>query len=205
MASGSDTTPASKEEPMELLEMEEMAAEAPAAPKRSSRAKKVMSGLLADDDESGSGVSPSGAFSRNGLRSNAEEGDDPDPDKLPTDDMIREKWPELVRECAAGKPRLENALANAALSFEEGDGFKTVSFEVTNEAQKKWIENGLLRTMENSFARILENGKVRLGITVKPSEEIEKKVYMPAEKAQELMNTNPEVLHLVKDLGLDAN
>jgi DNA polymerase-3 subunit gamma/tau len=218
------------DEPMELLDMDDMEAvpqtlakqseeqvpsaepapaaepaETPAAPKRSSRAKKVMSGLLSDDDESGAGVSPSGAFSRNGLRSNAEEGDDPAHDQLPTDDKIREKWPELVKECAAGKPRLENALANAALSFEEGDGFKTVSFEVTNEAQKKWIENGLLRTMENSFARILGNGKVRLGITVKPSEEIEKKVYMPAEKAQELMNTNPEVLHLVKDLGLDAN
>ena len=209
------------DEPMELLEMDDIAAapqpaakpsaepapaaeptESPSAPKRSSRAKKVMSGLLADDGE---GLSPASASQGDPFRENAAAGDTPSPDLLPTDDKIREKWPELVKECAAGKPRLENALANAALSFEEGDGFKTVSFEVTNEAQKKWIENGLLRTMENSFARILGNGKVRLGITVKPSEEIEKKVYMPAEKAQELMNTNPEVLHLVKDLGLDAN
>jgi hypothetical protein len=59
--------------------------------------------------------------------------------------------------------------------------------------------------METSFARILGNGRVHLHITVKPSEEIENKPYMPAEKAQELMNSNPEVLHLVKDLGLDAN
>ena len=124
---------------------------------------------------------------------------------LPTDDAIREKWPELVKECAAGKARLHNALSTTTLTMEESDGFKNVSFEVTNEAQKKWIEDGLLRTMENSFARILGNGKVRLYVTVKPSEEVEKKVYMPAEKAQELMNSNPEVLHLVKDLGLDAN
>ena len=204
------------DEPMELLEIDDMGAapqtvakpsaepvsavepaEAPAAPKRSSRAKKVMSGLLADDD--GEGVASTSVSQGDSA------GADSAPEQLPSDDKIREKWPELVKECAAGKPRLENALANAALSFEESDGFKTVSFEVTNEAQKKWIENGLLRTMENSFARILGNGKVRLGITVKPSEQIEKKVYMPAEKAQELMNTNPEVLHLVKDLGLDAN
>ncbi len=194
------------DEPMELLDIEEVEKPAPApepSKKRASRAKSVMSGLLADD--SGEGVSPAAAFSRNGSPSDAEAGDTPSPEKLPSDDTIREKWPELVKECAAGKPRLENALGNAPLSFEEGDGFKTVSFEVTNEAQKKWIENGLLRNMENSFARILGNGRVRLGITVKPSEEIEKKVYMPAEKAQELMNTNPEVLHLVKDLGLDAN
>ncbi len=204
------------DEPMELLEIDDMGAapqtvakpsaepvsavepaEAPAAPKRSSRAKKVMSGLLADDD--GEGVASTSVSQGDSA------GADSAPEQLPSDDKIREKWPELVKECAEGKPRLENALANAALSFEESDGFKTVSFEVTNEAQKKWIENGLLRTMENSFARILGNGKVRLGITVKPSEEIEKKVYMPAEKAQELMNTNPEVLNLVKDLGLDAN
>ncbi|MBR3562679.1 MAG: DNA polymerase III subunit gamma/tau [Bacteroidales bacterium] len=191
---------------MELLDIEELEKPAPApepAKKRSSRAKAVMSGLLAGD--AAEGVSPDGAFSRNGSQGDAEAGDTPSADQLPSDDTLREKWPDLVKECSSGKPRLENALANAALSFEEGDGFKTVYFEVTNEAQKKWIENGLLRTMENSFARILGNGKVRLGITVKPSEEIEKKVYMPAEKAQELMNTNPEVLHLVKDLGLDAN
>ena len=89
--------------------------------------------------------------------------------------------------------------------MEEAGGFKNVSFEVTNEAQKKWIEDGLLRNMETAFAGILGSGKVHLFVTVKPSEEIAHKVYMPAEKAQELMNANPEVMNLVKDLGLDAN
>ncbi len=195
------------EEPMELLDIEEVEKAAPApepAKKRASRAKAVMSGLLAGDDAA-EGASPAGAFSRNGSQGDAEAGDSPAADQLPSDDTIREKWPELVKECAAGKPRLENALGNTVLSMEESDGFKNVSFEVTNEAQKKWIENGLLRNMETSFARILGNGRVHLHITVKPSEEIENKPYMPAEKAQELMNSNPEVLHLVKDLGLDAN
>ena len=195
------------EEPMELLDIEEVEKAAPApepAKKRASRAKAVMSGLLAGDDAA-EGASPAGAFSRNGSQGDAEAGDSPAADQLPSDDTIREKWPELVKECAAGKPRLENALGNTVLSMEESDGIKNVSFEVTNEAQKKWIENGLLRNMETSFARILGNGRVHLHITVKPSEEIENKPYMPAEKAQELMNSNPEVLHLVKDLGLDAN
>ncbi len=195
------------EEPMELLDIEEVEKAAPApepAKKRASRAKAVMSGLLAGEDAA-AGESPDGAFSRNGSQGDAEAGDSPAADQLPSDELIREKWPELVKECAAGKPRLENALGNTVLSMEESDGFKNVSFEVTNEAQKKWIENGLLRNMETSFARILGNGRVHLHITVKPSEEIENKPYMPAEKAQELMNSNPEVLHLVKDLGLDAN
>ena len=190
-----------------MLDIEEVEKAAPApepAKKRASRAKAVMSGLLAGDDAA-EGASPDGAFSRNGSQGDAEAGDSPAADQLPSDELIREKWPELVKECAAGKPRLENALGNTVLSMEESDGFKNVSFEVTNEAQKKWIENGLLRNMETSFASILGNGRVHLHITVKPSEEIENKPYMPAEKAQELMNSNPEVLHLVKDLGLDAN
>ena len=169
------------------------------AKKRSSRAKAVMSGLLAGDDAA-AGDAPDGD-----PKVPAAETAAPVEPPILSDDTIREKWPELVKECAAGKARLHNALSSTTLTMEESEGFKNVSFEVTNEAQKKWIEDGLLRTMENKFAHILGNGKVRLYVTVKPSEEVEKKVYMPAEKAQELMNSNPEVLHLVKDLGLDAN
>ena len=161
--------------------------------KRSSRAKSVMSGLLSGEEDNA-------AESKK-----ASQAADASEDHIPSDDAIREKWPELVKKCAAGKPRLQNALNGAQLTMVEADGFKDVSFEVTNEAQKKWIEDGLLRNMETAFATILGSGKVRLFVTVKPAEEIGHKVYMPAEKAQELMNDNPEVMNLVKDLGLDAN
>ena len=161
--------------------------------KRSSRAKSVMSGLLSGEEDNA-------AESKK-----ASQAADASEDHIPSDDAIREKWPELVAKCAAGKPRLQNALNGAQLTMVEADGFKDVSFEVTNEAQKKWIEDGLLRNMETAFATILGSGKVRLFVTVKPAEEIGHKVYMPAEKAQELMNDNPEVMNLVKDLGLDAN
>ena len=161
--------------------------------KRSSRAKSVMSGLLSAEDENAA---------ESKKASQAAAGTE---DQIPSDDAVRAKWPELVAKCAAGKPRLQNALNGAQLTMEEAGGFKNVSFEVTNEAQKKWIEDGLLRNMETAFAGILGSGKVHLFVTVKPSEEIAHKVYMPAEKAQELMNANPEVMNLVKDLGLDAN
>ena len=191
-----------EEEAIELLEVDIVPPAAPVIPnevkepagKRSSRAKAVMSGLLADDNE---GETPP-------VKAASSQVESAEP-ALPGDEEIREKWPELVKECAAGKARLHNALSNTNLTIEESEGFKNVSFEVTNEAQKKWIENEVLRTMENCFARLLGNGKVHIYVTVKPSEEVEHKVYMPAEKAQELMNSNPEVLHLVKDLGLDAN
>ena len=172
-----------------------------AAPKRGSRARKVMSGLLSGEEDGASSASSGKARTEDAPEKLAAEPEN----RIPTEDEIRAKWPELVSESAKGKPRLENALSSAALSFAEEDGFMNVSFEVTNEAQKQWIENGLLRNMETSFARILGNGKVRLFVTVKQVEKNAPKVYLPAEKAQELMNTNPEVLSLVKDLGLDAN
>ncbi|MBR5924548.1 MAG: DNA polymerase III subunit gamma/tau [Bacteroidales bacterium] len=187
---------------IELIEVDTVPEMPEPAKKRPSKAKAVMSGLLAGDTPA---TPDATANSTPTVIPNEVKESGEAKDSLPSNDTIREKWPELVKECAAGKARLHNALSTTTLTMEESEGFKNVSFEVTNEAQKKWIEDGLLRTMENSFARILGNGKVRLYVTVKPSEEVEKKVYMPAEKAQELMNSNPEVLHLVKDLGLDAN
>jgi DNA polymerase-3 subunit gamma/tau len=182
------------EEAIELLDIEEgPAPEEPSTParRRSSRAKAVMSDLLGDGDAEKAPVAEKPAVQEEA--------------PLPTEEAIREKWPELVKECAEGKPRLANALGKAPLRVEEEDGFRKVSFEVTNEAQKKWIEDGLLRNMENIFSRILDSGRVHLFVEVTPSEEIEPKLYMPAEKAQELMKSNPEVLGLVKDLGLDVN
>ena len=161
------------------------AAPAPSSAPKTSKARKLMSGLLAAEEDAPAAAAAGPA--------------------IPTEDEIRAKWPELVKECSKGKPRLEYALTSAKLSTAEADGFRNVSFEVTNEAQKIWIEKGLLHDMETSFARILGSGKVHLFVTVKPAEDAAPKVYMPAEKAQELMNTNPEVLNLVKDLGLDAN
>lgn len=168
-------------------------AETPVA-RRASRAKKVMSGLLSGEDQA---ETPGTSRPENGPQAETQQ--------LPSDEYVREKWPELIKVCAVGKPRLEHALNNAPLTCSEEDGWKNVSFEVTNDAQKAWIENGMLRDMESSFSAILGSSRVRMSVTVKPVENIAPKVYMPAEKAKEMMNANPEVLNLVKDLGLDAN
>ena len=56
---------------------------------------------------------------------------------------------------------------------------------------------------ESKFARLTGCGKLRLEPTVLPEEEQEKKIYMPSEKAEDLMSKNEEVRNLVVDLGLD--
>ena len=121
---------------------------------------------------------------------------------LPDDDELAAKWKELAAQYA-GQPRLANALANANLSFGEEDGRKVVSFTVTNEAQKKWIEERILRDLEARFSKIVDCGRIRLEPTVVPEEEQGKRIYMPSEKAEDLMSKNEEVRNLVVDLGLD--
>ena len=120
---------------------------------------------------------------------------------LPSDEKLFEDWKELV-SANEGKPRLANALANAALSVTEDGGKKTLVFEVTNEAQRGWIEEKLLRTLEETFRTITGSNKVMLKVVAAEFEE-KKVAYMPEEKAKELMAENEEVKNLVIDLGLD--
>ena len=74
---------------------------------------------------------------------------------------------------------------------------------MTNEAQKKWIEERILRDLEGRFAKLTDSGRIRLEPVVLPEEEQGPRIYMPTEKAEDLMSKNEEVRHLVVDLGLD--
>jgi DNA polymerase-3 subunit gamma/tau len=126
----------------------------------------------------------------------------PQEQALPADDVLSEKWKELSAQYG-GQPRLANALANAALNFREEDGRKVISFTVTNEAQKKWIEERMLRDLEGRYAKLCDCGKIRLEPVVPQEEEQAPRIYMPTEKAEDLMSKNEEVRNLVVDLGLD--
>ena len=123
---------------------------------------------------------------------------------LPEDDTIRVRWKELIPRYES-QPRLANALAKAELRITEEAGVKSVYFSVSNAAQKKWIEDKILRDMENGFREILSCRKVNLHVDDIPEEEpAEKKPYMPEEKAKDLMDKHPEVRAFVADLGLDT-
>ena len=122
-------------------------------------------------------------------------------DAMPEDSVMLEKWPELVN-VTQDRPRLFNALNTAKLSVSEDGGVKVLTFSVTNEAQKKWIEDNLLRSLESNFVRIVGSSKIRLAVDTVVTVE-QTKVYMPADKAKEMISANPEVKDFVIDLGLD--
>ena len=124
---------------------------------------------------------------------------------FPTDEEIAARWPELAAMYAA-KPRLSNALSTTRLKFDGGvqDGRKLVEFSVTNESQRKWIEEKLLRDMEARFCRLMGCNALRLQPYELPDDRPqEARKYLPSEKAEDLMSKNEEVKNLVVDLGLD--
>ena len=123
---------------------------------------------------------------------------------LPDDDTVRARWKELANRYG-NQPRLANAMGKAELRMNEEDGVKSVWFSVSNAAQKKWIEDKILRDMENAFRELLSCRKVNLHVDDIPEEQpAEKKPYMPEEKAKDLMDKHPEVRAFVADLGLDT-
>ena len=121
---------------------------------------------------------------------------------LPEDAFLAGKWKELASQYGS-QPRLASALSNANLEFREEAGRKVISFTVTNEAQKKWIEERILRDLEGRFVKLTGSNRIRLEPVVLPEEEQGKRIYMPSEKAEDLMSKNEEVRNLVVDLGLD--
>ena len=123
---------------------------------------------------------------------------------LPDDDTVRARWKDLAGRYGS-QPRLANAIGKAELRMSEEDGVKSVWFSVSNAAQKKWIEDKILRDMETAFRDLLSCRKVNLHVDDIPEEEPgEKKPYMPEEKAKDLMDKHPEVRAFVADLGLDT-
>ncbi|MGM9742494.1 MAG: DNA polymerase III subunit gamma/tau [Candidatus Cryptobacteroides sp.] len=124
-------------------------------------------------------------------------------DRLPEDEEIIAKWKELPAAYAS-RPRLAGTLANSRVDIIQKDGYKQIDFHVVNLAQKKWIEEVLLRELEGKMQQALGSRGVRLNVEVLPEEKMEKKIYMPEDKAKVLMSSNEEVEKFVKDLDLDV-
>lgn len=124
-------------------------------------------------------------------------------DRIPGDEEIMAKWKELPAAYAS-RPRLAGTLANSRVDIIPKDGYKQIDFHVVNLAQKKWIEEVLLRELEGKMQQALGSSAVRLNVEVLPEEKVEKKIYLPGEKAEVLMSSNEEVKNFVLDLDLDV-
>ena len=123
--------------------------------------------------------------------------------EMPSDEAVTAAWNKLPA-IYPDKPRMASLLSNADIGIREEDGFKIVTLTVINEAQKQWLQDPMYqRRMEGELRADTGSSAIRLEIEVKPEEEQEQKIYMPAEKAKDLMESNGEVKAFISDLGLD--
>lgn len=119
-----------------------------------------------------------------------------------TEEELNEAWIKLA-ESESAMPRLANALAANPPELMED---KSIRFTVNNESQKIWIEKNCLTRMNAFLRKTLGNDSVKLMIEVaKEDHPAEKKLYMPEEKAKFLLQNNPELNELRKDLDLEIN
>ncbi len=117
-----------------------------------------------------------------------------------TDEEIVGKWKEMAG-LYPNQPRLANTLSNAKVEVSREDGL-TVTFVVTNDAQRAWIESNKLHELEGKFQKLLGRPGVKLLVTAAQFVE-EKVIYTPEDKAKYLMENVPEVIDIISDLGLD--
>ena len=126
-------------------------------------------------------------------------------DKLPDDEVIRNAWKAIPEEFKAmNQIRLANTLQNAEIEIEASEGMKTVTFKVSNEAQRKWIQENRLLSLEGNLQKKTGSSKIRLEVGVIPMEEKKIQPYTDQEKATALMGQNGEIQNLVKDFGLET-
>lgn len=163
-----------------------------AQPVRRKRTSKVASALSLDAI---SGAEKSGPATTGGAESLG--------DRIPDDSEILMHWREFPKEYAS-RPRLSTTLATAKVEILPKDGYKQVDFFVLNVAQQKWMEEVLLKELEWKLQKVLKTSRIRLMVQVLPEENVEKKIYMPEDKAKVVMAENEEVQKLVKDFDLDV-
>ena len=122
---------------------------------------------------------------------------------LPEDDAILTAWKSIPAEYA-GQPRLASAIQSAQVSIAVKDGFKEVTFKVSNTSQESWIRQRMLHQLEGNLQSKVGSSRLHLEVGIVPIEDMEIQNYTDHEKAAALMGQNGEVKELVKDFGLET-
>lgn len=168
---------------------EEQPAPAPAARRR--RATKTASSLSLD------------AINEEGERKEVSASGITLSDKMPEDLAIYESWKKIPEQYVS-RPRLYTTLSSTKTTVTNKESYKLLEFYVQNSSQKAWVEQELLRELESKIQKDLGSSRVRLAVEVIPQEKVEKRIYMPEDKAKAMISGNEEIGNLVKDFGLDV-
>ena len=115
-------------------------------------------------------------------------------------------WQSLAESWkAAGKASMYTAMMLYSPGIDLDSA--TLTFYVSNDAQRDFIRERNLPKMEASLRRTLNNRTIKIDVRTHESEDSDKKKAIPytsTGKAQFLVNKKPELGELVKDLDLDV-
>ncbi|MCL2097881.1 MAG: DNA polymerase III subunit gamma/tau [Bacteroidales bacterium] len=119
-----------------------------------------------------------------------------------TQEQLVAIWNELVLH-VANKPRLANALRNAAPLLKDT---AVISFSVMNKNQQEWMQKNMAEEILNFLSKALHNDSLQLEVTVEEElqPDSETQLYMPTEKLRFLVEKYPQVQELKKKLQLDV-
>ena len=119
---------------------------------------------------------------------------------------IMNAWQSLAESWkAAGKASMYTAMMLYSPGIDLDSA--TLTFYVSNDAQRDFIRERNLPKMEASLRRTLNNRTIKIDVRTHESEDSDKKKAIPytsTGKAQFLVNKKPELGELVKDLDLDV-
>lgn len=122
-----------------------------------------------------------------------------------SEERIKEAWKWLAeREKEAGRKSLGATMLMREPVMDPADS--TIRFEVSNIAQRDWIREKALVRMESDIRRYLKNSAVKIAVEVTDSsaeEPVEKKLYMPEEKARYMLANNEQLREFSKELNLE--
>ena len=122
--------------------------------------------------------------------------------QLFTQEQLTTAWENLILH-VANKPRLANALRNAAPQLKDS---AVISFSVMNKNQQEWMQRNVAEEILNFLSQALHNHSLQLEVLVpeETPQDSETQLYMPSEKFRFLTEKYPQVQELKQTLKLDV-
>ncbi len=125
---------------------------------------------------------------------------------VPNEEAVEKAWADIIKMCQDNpvSTRLASIFSHAPHKIiMEADCARLV-ISVENEATKAWLQDKFVQRMEAKLRQNVGSSKLVFLVDVTPIEESEPVVYLNQDKAKKMMENNPEVGNLVKDLELDS-
>ena len=118
-------------------------------------------------------------------------------------EQFKDAWTEFAKKEQGTRHSLAAAMLQYNYTFSQ-ESFG-VQFNVSNDAQKKWLEKNCKLSLVKFLREKLKNNKISIDIVVTKPVETKSNYHTPTQAAKILLEKNSELQNLQKDLNLDIS